>query len=154
MMYKGFAKRLGWVALGSIGTIIGLVFGNMLPLFAVSGGEQVFDTIGCKQLLLIGEDNKPLGGLGAADFFSDTSTMKDSSSALVLFGRDGQSNLLLTNSQLGFSKSDKTPVSLKVDSDGSGHLGLQNQRGDVMLATSMSGGYVVSVADWLETGDK
>ena len=47
-----FKRKLGYVALGSVGTIIGLIFGNVLSLFAVNGKSDKDDlyspTITCK----------------------------------------------------------------------------------------------------------
>ena len=56
IMYKAFSNQLRWMALDSIGTIIGLMIGNVLPLFAVNEGERTFDTIACKQIAILRDD--------------------------------------------------------------------------------------------------
>ena len=63
-MYKAFSNQLRWMALGSIGTIIGLMIGNVLPLFAVNEGERTFDTIACKQIAILRDDGGISGIIG------------------------------------------------------------------------------------------
>lgn len=62
-MYKVFGRRLGWVVLGSVGTIIGLVFGNVLPLRAVSGEDGRFDRISCKEIVLLKDSGVGVAGV-------------------------------------------------------------------------------------------
>ena len=65
-MYKVFSNQLKCVAFGSLCTIIGLVFANSLPLFAVSDseGDRTFDTIACKQIALLRDDGGISGIIG------------------------------------------------------------------------------------------
>ena len=55
-MYKGFRNQLQGMVFGSIFTVIGLTGGIVLPLFSFDGDTSRFDTIICKRILMMNDD--------------------------------------------------------------------------------------------------
>ena len=57
-------KNLSFFALGSVCTLVGMLFATMSPLFARRGEDVVYDTIQCKKLFIM-EGENPVAVLGS-----------------------------------------------------------------------------------------
>ena len=83
-MYKVFGGRLGWVVLGSIGTIIGLVGGNLFPSVTTALDWEIarkIDTVMCKRLVIVDENENVVVGLASGDIGGQL-TISDSKGTL------------------------------------------------------------------------
>ena len=111
-MYKAFGKRLGWMATGSICTIIGLVFANVFSEIEAQDQLGSFDIVTCEKLLITDKNGRAIAYLGSADGFESQGMMDDSDKALLAFldtTENTQQAVWLTNSCLSF-RNDKGKI--------------------------------------------
>ena len=102
------SNKIAYIALGSVGTIIGLVFGSIFPISEAQEKIGVFDIVTCKQLGIQNDEGDLIAYLGTTDEFKgDNSFINNSDEAVLTFVSaantvDPPTQMTLTNSTLLF----------------------------------------------------